>query len=122
LFGLRFRFNGIEEPEDNGWKVFLLSKDKLNREPYYFREDVMWYLVSRGYLGYIRESEVGGNERIFRAFIVDAGWGQKIMEKRLEIYGDKPEYTYLKLRTEELIAMPLPKVISYIPGYFDYLV
>lgn len=122
LFGLRFRFNGVEEPEDKGWKVFFISKKRLETEPNYFREDVMWYLVDKGYMAFIRESEVGGNERIFRAFIIDAGWGLKILEKRLEIFGQKPENTYMRMRTEELVQMPMPKVISYFPGIFDYLV
>ena len=121
LFGLRFRFNGVEEPEDRGWGVFLLSKSKLEKDPHYFREDVLWFLVARGYMGYIRESEMGGNERVFRAFIIDAGWGLRIMEKRLELYGNSAEYNYLRLKTEEFMKMPLPKVISHYPDFFDYL-
>jgi len=122
LFGLRFRFNTIGEAEDRGWKVFFLDLEKLEVIPDYFREDVMWFLVSRGYLSYIRDAEVGSHGRIFRSFVVSGGWGAKIMKKRLEIYGTLPEYTYLRLKTEEFLTLPIPKIIAHFPGFFDYLV
>ena len=121
LFGMRFRFNGFEEPEDNGWKVFLISKKKMEEQPNYFREDVMWYLVEKGYFTYILEAEVGGNGRIFRSFLIDAGWGRKIIEKRIELCGDKPENTFMRVRMEEYIKQPMPKIISAYPGFFGYL-
>ncbi|MCK5017728.1 MAG: hypothetical protein KAS32_11755 [Candidatus Peribacteraceae bacterium] len=122
LFGLRFRFNGIPEPEDRGWKLFLIDIDKIETTPDYFREDVMWYLIERGYMSFIRNSEVGNNERIFKKFIIDARWGEKIIKRRLELYGKSPENTYMRLRMEEFLSIPMPKILSYFPGFFDFLI
>lgn len=121
LFGLRFRFNGIKEPEDRGWKLFLIDTDKMEVVPDYFREEVMWYLVEKGYMAYIRDAEVGNNERIFRKFIMDARWGEKIIRRRIEICGKDPENTFMRLRMEEFLGLPMTKILSYYPGFFDYL-
>lgn len=121
LFGMRFKFNGTESPEDAGWKVFLIDTEKIERVPHYFRDDVMWYLVEKGYMAYIRESEHGGNGRVFRSFVIDSGWGTKIIKKRIEMCGNKPENAFMRARMEEFLHVPLPKIVSYYPGFFDYL-
>lgn len=121
LFGMRFRFNGITEPEDRGWKVFLIDKEKMEVVPDYFRDDVMWYLVEKGYFSYIRTSGDGGGGSIFRKFIIDMGWGDKIIKKRLELCGKSPEHTFMRTRMEEFRSIAMPKILSYFPGFFDYL-
>jgi len=119
---MRFRFNGINEIEDHGWKLFLIDTEKLEITPDYFREEVMWYLIEKGYMAYIRDAEVGNNERIFRKFIMDARWGEKIIRRRVELCGKAPENTFMRLRMEEFLGLPMPKILSYYPGFFDYLI
>lgn len=121
LFGMRFRFNGIEELEDIGWKLFLISKKKMETHPNYFREDVMWYLVEKGYFLYIHESEHGGNGRIAQKFLIDSGWGKKIIEKRIELCGNRAEHTFMKERMLEYYKLPITRILSLYPGFFGYL-
>jgi len=121
LFGMRFRFNGVSEPEDSGWKVFLIDKERMEIQPDYFRDDVMWYLVEKGYMAYIRDAEVGNNERIFQTFIIGARWGEKIIKRRIELCGKSPENTFMRLRMEEFLSIPMQKILSYYPCFFDYL-
>jgi hypothetical protein len=121
LFGLRFRFNGVKEPEDHGWKVFFIDIKKMETTPEYFREEVMWYLTERGYFAYIRESELGNNEMIFKNMIINSGWGMKIIRKRIELCGKDQENAFMRTRMEAFLEVPLPKIISYYPGFFDYL-
>jgi len=121
LFGLRFRFNNMLELEDVGWKVFLIDIDKMETVPEYFREDVLWYLIEKGYMAYIRDVEAGNSERIFKSFIIDQGWGTKIIEKRIELCGKNAENTFMRMRMNEFLHVPLVKIVSFFPGFFDYL-
>ena len=121
LFGLRFRFNSILELEDIGWKVFLIDIDKMETVPEYFREDVLWYLIEKGYMSYIRDVEAGNSERIFKSFIIDQGWGTKIIEKRIELCGKSADNTFMRMRMTEFLHIPLVKIVSFFPGFFDYL-
>jgi len=117
LFGIKFKINGIEEPDDRGWKVFLIDVDKLKSDPAYYREDLMWYLVEKGYMQYIRNI----SENVFKNILMGAGWAVKIMKKRIELSGKDPEHTFMRITAEEMLKLPLAKIISFNPGYFDYL-
>ena len=121
LFGMRFRFAEFEEPEDAGWKVFLLDETKLEENCKYFYDDVMWYLTEKGYFYFIHESEMGGSGRIAKNILIDSGWGTKIIEKRIEMCGNKPENTFMKARMEEYLKVPLIKILSMYPGFFGHL-
>lgn len=121
LFGMRFRFSNIEEPEDAGWKIFFIDENKLDKEPKYFYEDVMWYLTEKGYFLYIYESELGGNGKIAKSILIDGGWGQRIIEKRIEMCGKKAEHTFMKTRMEAYLEVPTIKILSMYPGFFGYL-
>jgi len=111
----------MSEVEDTGWKVFFIDMDKTKTVPDYFREDVMWYLVEKGYFAYIQAVEVGNGGRVFQSIIIDQGWGLKIINKRIELCGKLPENTFMRVRMEEYKNIPLSKIISYNPGFFDYL-
>lgn len=117
LFGIKFRFGGEAAASDEGWKVFYIDKKKLIKEPAYFREDVIWYLIERGYMSYLRDI----NKRLFATIIDQQGWGLRIIKKRLEFYKDKPEYTFRRIKNEEMYKFPMPRIISSFSGFFDFL-
>jgi hypothetical protein len=121
LFGIKFRFSNWVDYTDSGWKIFYLDIPHLDKDPYYFRDEVMWYLVGKGYMAYIREHEAGVNGNIFKSILIDAGWAAKIINKRLELCGNIPENNFMKTRMEVFKTVPLPKLISYYPDFFDYL-
>lgn len=122
LFGIRFRFNEFEQPEDKDWKVFLIDEYKLQENSDYFYDDVMWYLIEKGYFYYIQESNLGINGAVGKHILIDAGWARKIIEKRIELCGDKPENRFMKARMEELLSFPVHKILSsYTMGFFGYL-
>ena len=121
LFGMRFRFSEFEEPEDIGWKVFLIDETRLDKEPSYFYDSAMWHLVEKGYFLYIYESELGGNGNIAKHILIDGGWSTKIIEKRIELCGNKPEHTFMRTRMETYLSVPTIKILSMFPGFYGYL-
>jgi hypothetical protein len=121
LFGVRFRFDGKTDIDDIGWDLFNIDMIKAEKVHYYFGEDLMWNLISRGYFQYLRENDAGGNERIFKKLIIDSGWGTKVLEKRIELCGSDKKYAYIKMKSAELLQRPLPYIVSENPGVFDYL-
>ena len=118
LFGIKFRFSKHQELEDKGWDVILIDMDKLDKKPTYFEEDVLWMLVEKGYLAYVREV-IGKNT--FKNIVVSRGWGMKIMEKRLEMCTN-PKETFMRTRNEEYIKLPIARILASEPGFFDYLI
>jgi hypothetical protein len=121
LFGMRFRFNGTADIDDYGWDVYQIDQNKLEKEPCYFGESLMWDLVKKGLFAYLRESGSGEMERIFKSLVIDGGWGTRILEKRLELYGNDKRNTFLKMRTTGMLNVSLSRILSLNPGAFDYL-
>jgi hypothetical protein len=121
LFGIRFRFDGKTDIDDIGWDVFNLDPKKLETVPYYFGEDLMWNLISKGYFCYLREHDTGTNQRIFTTLVVNECWGTKILEKRIELSEKDKKLTFIRLKSHELLRRPLSRVVSENPGLFDYL-
>lgn len=121
LFGLVFRFDTADVFLDDGnLKVFVLDSRRLEKEPSYFCDDVFWYLIEHGYLMYVRDVE-GNPSGLYNRIIVDLDWGQKILQRRLDLYGNDPKWRFKKIRTEEFLKYPTHFLISRFPGVFDGL-
>jgi hypothetical protein len=118
LFGVRFRFDGKTDIDDYGWDIIQINQKRMDKEPYYFGEDLVWNIIDKGYFSYLREVL---NSPIFRKLIIDSGWGTKILEKRIELAGKQKKYSYIRQRSEDLLRQPMSRVLSLNSGLFDHL-
>lgn len=99
---------------DDSWRIVYISPSDTLEEK---RMEVIWTLMSAGYMHYLR-IEV---PRTFKEMIISHGWDKKIVEKRLEIYGDDPKYNYWRDLNKWSLKHPATYVLATDPGFFDFL-
>jgi hypothetical protein len=120
-FGLVFKFNkAVTLPQYQGWDVIDVDLEELEINDIKFGEDLMWLLISKGYMSYLRNGGAATSQA-FDFFISKQGWGLKIIEKRLELYNDEPRHAYnIKMNTQ-LRDMSISRILHHYPDFFDYL-
>ena len=121
LFGIRFRINNYSGHNDIGWDVIQIDAEAIKRSTSEISDKLMWLLIEKGYMAYAREQVGGRGETMFRQLVVDQRWGEKIINKRIEMCEDKPKHMFKKLRMEEFLKLGTHRIIAYYPGFFDYL-
>lgn len=120
-FGIVFRFNPRQPMTAyTGWDVVDVNLEEYELNPLVFGRDLMWLLISKGYMAYLRGPQ-GTASMIFRRFLIDEGWAQRIMEKRLELYKGEPRHNYMIQLNKEMLKKPVHYVLTYYPTFFDYL-
>ena len=121
-FGIVLKFNPLT-PDDKfqGWDVVSVDLDQLEINDISFGENLMWLLISKGYMAYLRSNE-SGNRRLYDHFISTEGWGLKIINKRLELYANEPRHKFMIERNKRLRDMSIPYIKTHHPDFFDYLV
>lgn len=104
------------EKEYKDWHlVYVTTFDDINEKRY----EIIWTLMRSGYLTWLRQSV---NDSQFRRLMFDGNFANRILNKRLEVWGDKPKFRYLV--TNDLFAKGQGRVSEYLakePGYFDYM-
>lgn len=99
---------------DGSWRiVYIRPSDTLEEK----RMEVIWELMRAGYMHYLR-TEV---PRTFKEMIINQGWDKKIIEKRLEIYGNVPRYNYWRDLNKWALKQPATYILSTDSGFFDFL-
>jgi len=116
LFGVRIRFDQNTHPEDEGWFIVQYEKSKSLSE---IRDEIVFALVRSGYVAYIRDDETTGSDRAFQKFIIDWGWGDKIIAGRLREWEGKPRYRYLYERNKRFQKAVMASLITHYPNFFD---
>ena len=87
-----------------------------------FGEELMWSLIERGYMAWIREHPQGGNERIFNRLVLANGWGQRILDKRMKDWEKRVDRRFLFSRLKKIAgAFSISEILSRFPGFFDFL-
>jgi len=97
-----------------GWRIVSVRPNNLFEEK---KMEIFWELMRSGYAHYLR-TEV---PRTFKAMITQQGWDKKIIEKRLEIYGDNPKYNYWRDLNKWGLKQASSYLLSTDPGFFDFL-
>jgi len=77
---------------------------------------VFWFLIEAGYLHELRNDRPG----FFRMLIMENGWAKKIIDKRLERWGDLPKYQNLVRINKEYLDN-LSFNFQRKPWFFDFL-
>jgi hypothetical protein len=120
-FGIVFTFSHLQPPSGyNGWSVIDVDIDKMNLNTIEFGNNLMWLLISKGYIHYLRNKE-SGDTRLYKYFLVTEGWATRIIDKRLELYAGKPEHRYMIEHNQRLRQLPIHYVLMHYPDFFDYL-
>lgn len=122
-FGIVFRFN-VLQPVDNfpGWDIVDVDLAKLEANDIEFGENLMWLLISKGYMAWLRDPETG-RRQVFDNLIGRRGWGLKIIEKRLELYRNDgvPKHTFMIKHNLKLRDRSISYILTHYPDFFDYL-
>lgn len=97
-----------------GWRVnYITTNDDLIEA----KDNVLWDLMRSGYIKWLRLNY----ERSFVYLITTQGLGNKIINKRLEIFGNAQKYKFFiednKLSKKHLFT----RVLALDPGFFDYM-
>ncbi len=104
------------DKEYKDWRfVYVTTFDNINEKRY----EIVWALMRSGYLSWLRQSLTDSQ---FKRLMFDSNFANKILEKRLEIWGDKPKYRHLV--SSDLFAKGQGRISEFLskePGYFDYM-
>ena len=122
LFGVLLRFvKGFpNEASYRGWDIIDLNIDDLNMNYTKATEELLWNLIGKGYFAYLRTEVVGG-EGLYTRYLRDYGWGEKIINKRLEYWGQQQKYKYLVAVNNKVKALNISQAMTHYPGFFDWL-
>ncbi len=97
-----------------GWRVvYVTTNDDIVEK----RDEINWTLMRRGYLMWVRHNHTDAQ---FKRLMFDGNFANKIINKRLKIWGDDPKYRYLAECDE--FARGQGRISEYLakePGYFD---
>lgn len=119
-FGIVFRFNQrstLLNYED--WDVIDVDMESYENNPLEFGRNLMWFLIDKGYMSYLRDPE-SGNATVYKHFLINEGWAEKIFDRRLEEYKGEPRNKFRIEQVKRLRKLPLHYVIMHYPSIFDY--
>jgi len=119
-FGIVFRFNRRQLLANyDGWDIFDVDMETYEKNPIDFGRNLMWILIDKGYMSYLRDPE-NGTGMIYKRFLVQEGWAERILDRRLEEYKNEPRNLYRIKEITRLRKLPLHYVLTNFPGIFDY--
>lgn len=96
------------------WRViYITTFDNMLEK----KEEVIWKLMEGGYMRWVRTTY----PRPFNELVVMQEFGKKIIKRRLEIYKNKPRYNFLVEDNEDAINYPATTILSWDPGFYDYM-
>jgi len=120
-FGIVFRFNPRQQMTAySGWDIVDVDLKNYEAKEIALGQELMWNLISKGYMAYLRGPETGATQ-LFRHFLINEGWAQRIIDKRLELYNNEPKHRFMTNQTKRLQKMPTHYVVMHYPSFFDYL-
>jgi len=122
-FGLKITFVPSNEKEQtvikkDSWRRLYIYEDELESDLFIQKDKIIWELIRAGYMRYLRMEY----PNIFRRQLTFNGWDKKIIQKRLEMYGDKPKYNYLRELNHQALDTATGYVLSMDPGFYDFLI
>lgn len=120
-FGIVLKFNPrLALTGYDDWDVFDINMEEFQLNEGKFGEQLMWLLIAKGYMAYLRGKEEG-NSVIFRRLLITEGWAQRIIDKRLELYANQPRHKFMIEHTKRLKDKPIHYLLMHYPNFFDYL-
>lgn len=105
--------SAVEESFEGWRKVYIATTDDMNQK----REELLWELMRSGYMKYVRFNY----PHFFKNLIIMHDFGRKVIEKRLEVWGDKPKYKFMILDNKDARRLSSSYLLSTEPGFFDFM-
>ena len=102
----------IDRKYDNWRAIYITSADFISDK----RDEVLWDLMRSGYMTFIRNNY----NRQFVNLIINS-LGQKIINKRLEIWGDSPKHKWLVEENKMAKRESATYILSKNSAFFDYM-
>ena len=99
-----------------GWRVvYITTYDNIDEK----RDEVLWDLMRSGYVTYLRNSVTDSQ---FKKLMFEGNVAHKIIDKRLEMWGDSPKHRYqVECDTFAKGQGRISEYLSKEPGYFDFM-
>lgn len=120
-FGIVFRFNPRQPMASyEGWDIVDVNLEEYEKNPLEFGRNLMWLLIAKGYMAYLRGPD-GTSSLLSRRFLIDEGWAYRIIDKRLELYKDEARHRFMINLNKEMRKKPVHFILTYYPTFFDYL-
>lgn len=120
-FGIVFRFSAATSMSAyKGWDIIDVDLNELEVSDMKFGENLMWLLISKGYIAYIREGD-SGRAVLYKNLLINQNWGLKIIDKRLELYNNEPKNKFMIERNKRLRDFSIHYILMHHPDFFDYL-
>ncbi|MFA7247691.1 MAG: hypothetical protein WC169_11015 [Dehalococcoidia bacterium] len=102
----------------NDWNVLTINpEDKLP----HVREEILWELAKGGFFHHLRTNFPNTFKQMLSGRSGE-DWHNKIIKKRLELYGIKKRYNYHRTLNQEMLNVPFAQVLSIDPGFYDFLI
>lgn len=96
------------------WRVvYITTFDNMLEK----KEETIWKLMEGGYMRWIRVTY----PRAFNELIIMQEFGKRIINRRLEVYGNKPKYKFLIEDNEDSKHYPATTVLSWDSGFYDLM-
>lgn len=100
----------------DGWRVvYVTTYDNVDEK----RDEILWALMRSGYISWLRHSVTDSQ---FKRLMFDGNIAHKIIDKRLELWGNSPKYRYFI--EGDTFAKGQGRISEYLskePGFFDFM-
>lgn len=105
--------NMLSQKYDDWRVVYITTADDINTK----RDEVLWDLMRGGYMRWIRYEFPNQ----FKNLINEHNYSNKIINKRLDIWGNAPKYKFMVEDNKEVLGVSASVVFTQDPGFFDYM-
>lgn len=93
--------------------VYVTKESSINDQ----KEAILWEFMRGGYMRWLRYT----HPRKFNHAIMEQRFGDKILRKRVSLYGDKKRYKFWKEDDTEALKLSPSYMLSSEPGFYDYM-
>lgn len=121
-FGMLFRTNPSSPASLHfkDWDIIDINLKEVLDNQGLFTDELIWDLVAKGYFSYLRQARIGAY-RTYRSLLFDFGWAQKIIQRRLEAWGDEPRHRYKIEQNKFVLTQPNTIIEQNYSDFFDSL-
>ena len=97
-----------------GWRIiYVTSLQELGDK----KDVLLWELSRSGYLKWLRLT----NYQRFVSLLSTTNLANRILKKRLSIYGTKQKYNFLRQEDEAALKTSTIQILSMDPSFFDFI-
>lgn len=98
-----------------GWRVvYITTNDSIMIKKY----EVLWALMRSGYMRWLR---FNSPRQVKNVLLGPDNLGQRIIEERLRVWGDKPKYRFLIEDNRYVLVNGLLREYTRDEGFFDHM-